>query len=110
MCFRNKTQLFSRQDAGGVAAATLVGVPKKPLHLPTNYRTHSGILNAAAAVVDILKHYFPMVSTLPLSVLCLQGCAMQQKMPEFTLHGPSVPHHIPISVYSMPRSCLNRTV
>ena len=54
-----------RQDAGGVAAATMVGVPKKPLHLPTNYRTHSGILNAAAAVVDILKQYFPMVSYVP---------------------------------------------
>lgn len=63
------TQLSCWQDAGGVAAATLVGVPKKPLHLPTNYRTHSGILNAAAAVVDILKQYFPMVSTLPLSAL-----------------------------------------
>ena len=45
-----------------MAAATTVGVPKKPLHLPTNYRTHSGILNAAAAVVDILKEYYPMVS------------------------------------------------
>lgn len=44
-----------------MAAATMVGVPKKPLHLPTNYRTHSGILNAAAAVVDILKEYYPMV-------------------------------------------------
>lgn len=54
--------LFCWQDAGGVAAATMVGVPKKPLHLPTNYRTHSGILNAAAAVVDILKDYYPMVS------------------------------------------------
>ena len=52
-----------------MAAATMVGVPKKPLHLPTNYRTHSGILNAAAAVVDILKQYFPMVTTLPLSAL-----------------------------------------
>ena len=30
---------FLLQDAGGVAAATLVGVPKRPLHLPTNYRT-----------------------------------------------------------------------
>ncbi|DBA81851.1 TPA: hypothetical protein ACH3X1_007570 [Trebouxia sp. C0004] len=49
-----------RKDAGGIAAATIVGVPKKPLHLPTNYRTHSGILNAAAAVVDVLRQYFPM--------------------------------------------------
>lgn len=39
-----------------------MGVPKKPLHLPTNYRTHSGILNAAAAVVDVLRHQFPRVS------------------------------------------------
>jgi len=46
-----------------VAAATMVGVPKKPLYLPTNYRTHSGILNAAAAVVDVLRHYFSMVSS-----------------------------------------------
>ena len=65
-CWPNKRLLFHQkcvtwQDAGGVAAATMVGVPKKPLHLPTNYRTHSGILNAAAAVVDILKQYFPMV-------------------------------------------------
>jgi len=48
-----------------VAAATMVGVPKKPLYLPTNYRTHSGILNAAAAVVDVLRHYFSMVNSLP---------------------------------------------
>lgn len=34
--------------------------------------THSGILNAAAAVVDILKQYFPMVSTLLLLALHLQ--------------------------------------
>ncbi len=54
--------LVSLQDAGGIAAATIVGVPKKPLHLPTNYRTHSGILNAAAAVVDVLRQYFPMVT------------------------------------------------
>ena len=63
---------FCWQDAGGLAAATLVGVPKRPLHLPTNYRTHSGILNAAAAVVDILKQYFPMVGTLLLPALHLQ--------------------------------------
>ncbi|KAL0051259.1 hypothetical protein WJX82_004398 [Trebouxia sp. C0006] len=49
-----------RKDAGGIVAATIVGVPKKLLHLPTNYRTHSGILNAAAAVVDVLRQYFPM--------------------------------------------------
>ncbi len=55
----------SLQDAGGIAAATIVGVPKKPLHLPTNYRTHSGILNAAAAVVDVLRQYFPMVTYTP---------------------------------------------
>ncbi len=41
----------------------MVGVPKKPLYLPTNYRTHSGILNAAAAVVDVLRHYFSMVNS-----------------------------------------------
>ncbi|KAL0040884.1 hypothetical protein WJX79_008605 [Trebouxia sp. C0005] len=55
-----------RKVAGGVAAATMVGVPKKPLYLPTNYRTHSGILNAAAAVVDVLRHYFSMhIDNLP---------------------------------------------
>ncbi|DBB04235.1 TPA: hypothetical protein ACH3X1_013259 [Trebouxia sp. C0004] len=55
-----------RKDAGGAAAATMVGVPKKPLYLPTNYRTHSGILNAAAAVVDVLRHYFSMhIDNLP---------------------------------------------
>lgn len=53
-----------------MAAATIVGVPKKPLHLPTNYRTHSGILNAAAAVIDILKHYFSMVTALLLHFIC----------------------------------------
>ncbi len=46
-----------------MAAATMVGVPKKPLYLPTNYRTHSCILNAAAAVVDVLRHYFSMVNS-----------------------------------------------
>ncbi len=57
--------MASLQDAGGIVAATIVGVPKKPLHLPTNYRTHSGILNAAAAVVDVLRQYFPMVAYSP---------------------------------------------
>ena len=67
MSFGNSFCWFSLQDAGGIAAATIVGVPKKPLHLPTNYRTHSGILNAAAAVVDVLRQYFPMVTYIPLT-------------------------------------------
>lgn len=53
---------FVAQIGGGVGGAAVMGVPKKPLHLPTNYRTHSGILNPAAAVVDVLRHHFPMVS------------------------------------------------
>ena len=39
-----------------------VGQPKTPWHLPTNYRTHSGILGAAAAVVDVLREQFSQVS------------------------------------------------
>ena len=59
-----------------MAAATIVGVPKKPLHLPTNYRTHSGILGAAAAVVDVLREYFPMVG-------CFQySCILHQPLAE----------------------------
>lgn len=38
-----------------------VGQPKTPWHLPTNYRTHSGILGAAAAVVDVLREQFSQV-------------------------------------------------
>lgn len=51
------------QDAGGVVAASVVGVPKTSLHLAANYRTHAGILNVAAAVVDVVREYHPMVST-----------------------------------------------
>ena len=65
-----------------MAAATIVGVPKKPLHLPTNYRTHSGILGAAAAVVDVLREYFPMVD-------CFQhSCILHQL---FSEHNDLVP-------------------
>ena len=39
---------FVWQDAGGAASASAVGDPRKPLHLFTKYRTHSGILNAGA--------------------------------------------------------------
>lgn len=30
-----------------------------PLHSQTNYRTHSGIIDVASSIVDLLKHYFP---------------------------------------------------
>lgn len=69
-----------------MAAATMVGVPKKPLHLPTNYRTHSGILNAAAAVVDILKEYYPMVSPKDPPAVHSKHWTVQHKALHFLLH------------------------
>lgn len=30
-------------------------------HLQINYRTHSGITNVAASVVDLIRHHFPLV-------------------------------------------------
>ena len=58
------------QAAGGQAAAIHVGQPKKPWFLPTNYRTHAGILGAAAAVVDVLRDQFSQVF-LPFHFCCL---------------------------------------
>ncbi|KAK9807285.1 hypothetical protein WJX73_007725 [Symbiochloris irregularis] len=48
-----------RKEAGGEARARPIGVPKAPHHLKVNYRTHSGILDVAASVVDLLKIFFP---------------------------------------------------
>jgi hypothetical protein len=46
------------QEAGGAAAATAIAVPGIE-HLRTNFRTHSGIIDVAAAIVDVLRRYFP---------------------------------------------------
>ncbi|KAL3154823.1 hypothetical protein ABBQ38_011365 [Trebouxia sp. C0009 RCD-2024] len=65
----DEVQHFSQAellDAGGVVAASVVGVPKTSLHLAANYRTHAGILNVAAAVVDVVREYHPMhIDNLP---------------------------------------------
>ncbi|KAK9820310.1 hypothetical protein WJX72_008781 [[Myrmecia] bisecta] len=47
-----------RKEAGGEAAAVRIGLPAIE-HLRVNYRTHSGILDVAASVVDLLKRFFP---------------------------------------------------
>lgn len=63
-------------------AASVVGIPKNPLHLATSYRTHAGILNVAAAVVDVVREYYPMVSTaaavlLAIGIPAIMNCASQ---------------------------------
>ena len=82
------------------------------MHLPTNYRTHSGILNAAAAVVDILKQYFPMVSTL--LIYCqhpvCKDCAVQHNVLKVAIHtSHGILQFVPTVVYQVSLSCLNWT-
>jgi len=45
-------------ERGGKGHFDRVGVPTIE-HLKTNYRTHSGIIDVASSIVDLLKHYFP---------------------------------------------------
>ncbi|MEW5318036.1 MAG: hypothetical protein WDW38_009289 [Sanguina aurantia] len=48
-----------RIAAGGDAAAVAVATPE--VHqLTMNYRTHQGILDVAAVIVDMLRNYFPL--------------------------------------------------
>eukprot|EP00798_Chlamydomonas_sp_ICE-L_P021903 gene21903-28945_t len=48
-----------RVELGGESAATRVAIPPI-LQLTTNYRTHQGVLNTAALLVDLIKEYFPL--------------------------------------------------
>lgn len=61
-----KTLFYAEQQArararggGGDAAAAAVHSPEI-MHLEVNYRTHSGILDVASAIVDVLRALFPL--------------------------------------------------
>lgn len=47
-----------RKERGGAAAAVRVATPPI-MQLTTNYRTHNGVLQPAAEVVEMLKLFFP---------------------------------------------------
>eukprot|EP00955_Chlamydomonas_euryale_P044343 352864-Chlamydomonas_euryale.AAC.1 len=49
-----------RRAAGGAAARVPIAVPAID-QLCVNYRTHQGILDCAALLVDLLKEFFPQV-------------------------------------------------
>ena len=61
--FQDLRELFhhfseQQQDVGGHWKAPVM-MPEKPTVLQHNYRSHGGIMNLAASVIDILSHHFP---------------------------------------------------
>ncbi|XP_038075614.1 TPR and ankyrin repeat-containing protein 1-like [Patiria miniata] len=60
--FKDLKSLFyyANQSVKVQGKSSAVSVPKNVYHLTYNYRSHSGILNLAATVVDILGHFFPL--------------------------------------------------
>lgn len=47
-------------QAEGEKGGLTVALPEIE-HLKVNYRTHAGIINVAASVVDLIKRFFPQV-------------------------------------------------
>ncbi|KAM5191184.1 TPR and ankyrin repeat-containing protein 1 isoform 2-T2 [Callospermophilus lateralis] len=57
--FSDLRSLFHYASRNTVDKQCAVRKPKKIHHLYQNYRSHSGILNLASGVVDLLQFYFP---------------------------------------------------
>ncbi|XP_060036551.1 TPR and ankyrin repeat-containing protein 1 isoform X2 [Erinaceus europaeus] len=57
--FSDLCSLFHYASRNTVDKQCAVRKPKKIHHLYQNYRSHSGILNLASGVVDLLQFYFP---------------------------------------------------
>ncbi|XP_022085705.1 TPR and ankyrin repeat-containing protein 1-like isoform X3 [Acanthaster planci] len=60
--FKDLKSLFhyANKSAKALGKPTAATVPKKVYHLTINYRSHSGILNLAAAVLELMSHFFPL--------------------------------------------------
>ena len=55
-----KTLFYSTKQAlKSMKVMTKIGIPRRIYQLTHNYRSHKGILNLAASVIDILGHFFP---------------------------------------------------
>ncbi|XP_032876109.1 TPR and ankyrin repeat-containing protein 1 isoform X2 [Amblyraja radiata] len=50
---------YARDSSQGEKKQHIVRVPSRIYQLHQNYRSHSGILNLASSVVDLLQQYFP---------------------------------------------------
>ncbi|XP_069776422.1 TPR and ankyrin repeat-containing protein 1-like [Narcine bancroftii] len=50
---------YARESSQGDKKQCSIKVPNKIYQLHQNYRSHSGILNLASGVVDLLQYYFP---------------------------------------------------
>ncbi|KAM9308233.1 TPR and ankyrin repeat-containing protein 1 [Gastrophryne carolinensis] len=50
---------FANKKCSNEQKKCIVRKPKQLYHLYQNYRSHSGILNLASGVVDLLQHFFP---------------------------------------------------
>ncbi|XP_078254047.1 TPR and ankyrin repeat-containing protein 1-like isoform X2 [Rhinoraja longicauda] len=50
---------YARDSSQGDKKQHIVRVPSRIYQLHQNYRSHSGILNLASGVVDLLQYYFP---------------------------------------------------